>query len=179
MHTEEGRRTTADPARRPRSVTVAVVLIVLGAPTAATTAAGPGQAGQLMVLLVVACLWCAVRAGRGRRTARTAVVCLLAAVFVLAAAFAFDDPLYGGATLLLALALAGPGAALLYRPAARAYVRARSEGRRREPHARRAAVRAGRAAGADPVAVAVGNASLLGVGYLLLGRRGAFWGPRW
>ncbi|MFV0132933.1 tetratricopeptide repeat protein [Streptomyces sp. HMX87] len=29
--------------------------------------------------------------------------------------------------------------------------------------------------GADPVAVAVGNASLLGVGYLLLGRLGLFW----
>ncbi|MFV0132932.1 hypothetical protein ACLGIH_06775 [Streptomyces sp. HMX87] len=128
MHTEGNRRTAADPARRPRSVTLAVVLIVLGALTAATAAAGPQQAGQLMILLVVACVWFAVRAGRGRRAARTTVTCLLAVIFVFAGTFAFDDPVYGGATLVLALVLAVPGAALLYRPAAEAYVRARGEG---------------------------------------------------
>ncbi|WP_399891358.1 hypothetical protein ACGH7X_31265 [Streptomyces sp. BBFR51] len=116
----------ADASRRPRSVTLAVVLVMLGTLVAATTAAGPQGAATLVLLLLAACFWCAVRAGRGRRGARTAVSCLTAAILVLGATFAFDDPLYGGSTLLLAALLAVPGVVLLYLPAAEAYVRARS-----------------------------------------------------
>ncbi|MBU6534317.1 hypothetical protein [Streptomyces mayonensis] len=113
-------------SRRPRSVTPAVVLVMLGTLVAATTAAGPQQAATLVLLLVAVCFWFAVRAGRGRRGARTAVTCLTAGILVLCAPFALDDPLYGGATLLLAAVLAVPGVVLLYLPDADAYLRARS-----------------------------------------------------
>ncbi|BET46788.1 MULTISPECIES: hypothetical protein [Streptomyces] len=118
---------TAETAtRRPWTVTLAVVLVMLGTLVAATTAAGPQGAATLVLLLVAVCFWFAVRAGRGRRGARTAVTGLTAAVLVVAAPFALDDPLYGGTTLLLAALLAVPGVVLLYLPAAEAYVRARS-----------------------------------------------------
>ncbi|MFG2320710.1 hypothetical protein [Streptomyces tendae] len=118
---------TADTAtRRPWTVTLAVVLVMLGTLVAATTAAGPQGAATLVLLLLAVCFWFAVRAGRGRRGARTAVSGLTAAILVVAAPFALDDPLYGGTTLLLAALLAVPGVVLLYRPAAEAYVRARS-----------------------------------------------------
>ncbi|MFL9654966.1 hypothetical protein ACJ7VE_14760 [Streptomyces sp. PB17] len=118
---------TAETAtRRPWTVTLAVVLVMLGTLVAATTAAGPQGAATLVLLLLAVCFWFAVRAGRGRRGARTAVSGLTAAILVVAAPFALDDPLYGGTTLLLAALLAVPGVILLYRPAAEAYVRARS-----------------------------------------------------
>ncbi|MFG3131060.1 hypothetical protein [Streptomyces tendae] len=118
---------TAETAtRRPWTVTLAVVLVMLGTLVAATTAAGPQGAATLVLLLVAVCFWCAVRAGRGRRGARTAVTGLTAAILVVAAPFALDDPLYGGTTLLLAALLAVAGVVLLYLPAAEAYVRARS-----------------------------------------------------
>ncbi|KAF2776585.1 hypothetical protein [Streptomyces sp. OM5714] len=117
---------TTDATRRPWSVTLAVVLVMLGTLVAATTAAGPQGAATLVLLLVAVCFWFAVRAGRGRRTDRTAVSCLTAAILVVAAPFALDDPLYGGTTLLFAALLAVSGVVLLYRPAAEAYVRARS-----------------------------------------------------
>ncbi|MEU8728201.1 hypothetical protein [Streptomyces tendae] len=118
---------TAETAtRRPWTVTLAVVLVMLGTLVAATTAAGPQGAATLVLLLLAVCFWFAVRAGRGRRGARTAVSGLTAAILVVAAPFALDDPLYGGTTLLLAALLAVPGVVLLYRPAAEAYVRARS-----------------------------------------------------
>ncbi|MFJ8806053.1 hypothetical protein [Streptomyces sp. NPDC102490] len=117
---------TPEATRRPWSVTLAVVLVMLGTLVAATTAAGPGEAAALVLLLLAVCFWFAVRAGRGRRGARTAVSCLTAVILVVAAPFALDDPLYGGATLLLAALLAVPGVVLLYRPAAEAYVRVRS-----------------------------------------------------
>ncbi|MFA3876269.1 hypothetical protein ABS735_21700 [Streptomyces sp. MMCC 100] len=117
---------TTEAIRRPWSVTLAVVLVMLGTLVAATTAAGPQGAAVLVLLLVAVCFWFAVRAGRGRRTARTAVSCLTAAILVVAAPFALDDPLYGGTTLLFAALLAVPGVVLLYLPAAEAYVRARS-----------------------------------------------------
>ncbi|WP_217164123.1 hypothetical protein [Streptomyces sp. AC512_CC834] len=116
----------ADTTRRPRSVTLAVVLVMLGTLVAATTAAGPQGAATLVLLLVAVCFWFAVRAGRGRRGARTAVTGLTAAILVIAAPFALDDPLYGGSTLLFAALLAVPGVILLHLPAADAYVRARS-----------------------------------------------------
>ncbi|MFG3332608.1 hypothetical protein ACWEWD_16160 [Streptomyces tendae] len=118
---------TAETAtRRPWTVTLAVVLVMLGTLVAATTAAGPQGAATLVLLLVAVCFWFAVRAGRGRRGARTAVTGLTAAILVVAAPFALDDPLYGGTTLLLAALLAVAGVVLLYLPAAEAYVRARS-----------------------------------------------------
>ncbi|MFJ9673917.1 hypothetical protein ACIRP5_24375 [Streptomyces sp. NPDC101221] len=117
---------TTEATRRPRSVTLAVVLVMLGALTAATTATGPQGPATLVLLLLAVCFWFAVRAGRGRRTARTATSGLTAVLFVVATPFAFDDPLYGGTTLFLAALLAVPGVVLLYRPAAEAYVRARS-----------------------------------------------------
>ncbi|OWA11961.1 hypothetical protein B9W62_07920 [Streptomyces sp. CS113] len=118
---------TAETAtRRPWTVTLAVVLVMLGTLVAATTATGPQGAATLVLLLLAVCFWFAVRAGRGRRGARTAVSGLTAAILVVAAPFALDDPLYGGTTLLLAALLAVPGVVLLYRPAAEAYVRARS-----------------------------------------------------
>ncbi|NEB11424.1 hypothetical protein G3I32_21705 [Streptomyces coelicoflavus] len=117
---------TTDATRRPRSVTLAVVLLMLGALVAATTATGPQGPATLVLLLLAVCFWFAVRAGRGRRTARTAASGLTAALLVVAAPFALDDPLYGGTTLLVAALLAVPGVVLLYRPAAEAYVRARS-----------------------------------------------------
>ncbi|MFF9045008.1 hypothetical protein [Streptomyces parvulus] len=122
----------AEATRRPRSVTLAVVLVMLGTFVAATTATGPREAAALVLLLVAACFWFAVRAGRGRRGARTTVTCLTGAVLVLSAVFAFEDELYGGATLLLGAALAVPGVVLLYRPAAEEYVRARETLRPRE-----------------------------------------------
>ncbi|MFD4261128.1 hypothetical protein ACFWR9_26760 [Streptomyces sp. NPDC058534] len=118
---------TAEATRRPRSVTLAVVLVMLGTFVAATTAAGPQEAGALVLLLVAVCFWFAVRAGRGRRGARTTVTCLTAVVLALGATFAFEDALYGGTTLLLGALLAVPGVVLLYRPAAEDYVRAREE----------------------------------------------------
>ncbi|MET8665318.1 hypothetical protein [Streptomyces tendae] len=118
---------TAETAtRRPWTVTLAVVLVMLGTLVAATTAAGPQGAATLVLLLVAVCFWFAVRAGRGRRGARTAVTGLTAAILVVAAPFALDDPLYGGTTLLLAALLAVAGVVLLYLPTAEAYVRARS-----------------------------------------------------
>ncbi|AXL91737.1 hypothetical protein C4J65_28165 [Streptomyces sp. CB09001] len=118
---------TAETAtRRPWTVTLAVVLVMLGTLVAATTAAGPQGAATLVLLLLAVCFWFAIRAGRGRRTARTAVSGLTAAILVVAAPFALDDPLYGGTTLLLAALLAVPGVVLLYLPAGEAYVRARS-----------------------------------------------------
>ncbi|MFF0682822.1 hypothetical protein ACFYVW_30135 [Streptomyces tendae] len=118
---------TAETAtRRPWTVTLAVVLVMLGTLVAATTAAGPQGAATLVLLLVAVCFWFAVRAGRGRRGARTAVTGLTVAILVVAAPFALDDPLYGGTTLLLAALLAVAGVILLYLPAAEAYVRARS-----------------------------------------------------
>ncbi|MCV2464788.1 hypothetical protein OEB94_36585 [Streptomyces sp. ICN988] len=117
---------TTEATRRPRSVTLAVVLVMLGTLVAATTASGPQGAATLVLLLLAVCFWFAVRAGRGRRTARTATSGLTAVLFVVATPFALDDPLYGGTTLLLAALLAVPGVFLLYRPAAEAYVRARS-----------------------------------------------------
>ncbi|WP_328563464.1 hypothetical protein [Streptomyces coelicoflavus] len=117
---------TTDATRRPWSVTLAVVLVMLGTLVAATTAAGPQGAATLVLLLVAVCFWFAVRAGRGRRTGRTAVSCLTAAILVVAAPFALEDPLYGGTTLLFAALLAVPGVVLLYLPAAEAFVRARS-----------------------------------------------------
>ncbi|MET7326240.1 hypothetical protein [Streptomyces sp. NPDC005549] len=117
---------TTEATRRPWSVTLAVVLVMLGTLVAATTAAGPGEAAALVLLLLAVCFWFAVRAGRGRRGARTAVSCLTAVILVVAAPFALDDPLYGGTTLLLAALLAVPGVVLLYLPAAEAYVRVRS-----------------------------------------------------
>ncbi|MEU4981532.1 hypothetical protein [Streptomyces sp. NPDC021969] len=118
---------TAETAtRRPWTVTLAVVLVMLGTLVAATTATGPQGAATLVLLLLAVCFWFAIRAGRGRRTARTAVSALTAAILVVAAPFALDDPLYGGITLLLAALLAVPGVVLLYLPAAEAYVRARS-----------------------------------------------------
>ncbi|GHA92687.1 hypothetical protein GCM10010330_53830 [Streptomyces tendae] len=118
---------TAETAtRRPWTVTLAVVLVMLGTLVAATTAAGPQGAATLVLLLVAVCFWFAVRAGRGRRGARTAVTGLTAAILVVAAPFALDDPLYGGTTLLLGALLAVAGVVLLYLPAAEAYVRARS-----------------------------------------------------
>ncbi|WP_399943932.1 hypothetical protein ACGH52_30540 [Streptomyces sp. BBFR25] len=117
---------TTEATRRPRSVTLAVVLVMLGSLVAATTAAGPQEAAALVLLLLAVCFWFAVRAGLGRRRARTAVSCLTAVILVVAAPFALDDPLYGGTTLLLAALLAVPGVVLLYRPPAEAYVRARS-----------------------------------------------------
>ncbi|MGW8062503.1 hypothetical protein ACVV2G_09550 [Streptomyces ziwulingensis] len=117
---------TADTTRRPRSVTLAVVLSVLGTWTAASTAVEPDEAPAFVLLLFAACLWFAVRAGRGRRVARTTVACLTALMLVFVSPFALDDPPYGGATLLLAVLLAVPGVVLLYLPAADAYVRARS-----------------------------------------------------
>ncbi|CAL9632849.1 MULTISPECIES: hypothetical protein [unclassified Streptomyces] len=117
---------TTEATRRPRSVTLAVVLVMLGNLVAATTATGPQQAAVLVLLLLAASFWCAVRAGRGRRGARTAVSALTAVILVVAAPFALDDALYGGTTLLLAAVLAVPGVVLLYRPAAEAYVRVRS-----------------------------------------------------
>lgn len=118
---------TAETAtRRPWTVTLAVVLVMLGTLVAATTATGPQGAATLVLLLLAVCFWFAVRAGRGRRGARTAVSGLTAAILVVAAPFALDDPLYGGTTLLVAALLAVPGVVLLYRPAAEAFVRARS-----------------------------------------------------
>ncbi|MEU5750749.1 MULTISPECIES: hypothetical protein [unclassified Streptomyces] len=117
---------TADATRRPRSVTLAVVLLILGTFVAGSTAVDPDEAPSLAVLLGAACLWFAVRAGRGRRIARTTVTCLTALMLALVTPFALDDELYGGATLLFAALLAVPGVVLLYRPAADAYVRARS-----------------------------------------------------
>jgi hypothetical protein len=118
---------TIDATRRPRSVTPAVVLLILGTFVAATTAASPDEAPQLVILLWAVCSWFAVRAGRGRRVARTTATVLTALTFALASGFAFEDPLYGATTLLLGALLAVPGLVLLYRPAAEAYVRARSE----------------------------------------------------
>ncbi|MDG9715885.1 hypothetical protein [Streptomyces sp. DH24] len=117
-----------DEARRPRSVTLAVILLILGALMAAVAAmSDPAlQAQNLMTVLFLACTWFAVRAGRGRRVARTTVTCLTAVILLVAAPFALADPLYGGSTLLLACALAVPGVVLLYRPGAEAYVRART-----------------------------------------------------
>ncbi|MEV6957831.1 hypothetical protein AB0M97_01220 [Streptomyces sp. NPDC051207] len=118
-----------DEARRPRSVTLAVILLVLGALTAAVAGMSDPQASRaptLLTLLVLACSWFAVRAGRGRRVARTTVTCLTAVILLLAAPFALADPLYGGPTLALACAFAVPGVVLLYRPAAERYVRART-----------------------------------------------------
>ncbi|MER7055983.1 hypothetical protein [Streptomyces sp. NPDC000351] len=117
---------TTDATRRPRSVTPAVVLLVLGTFVAATVAADP-RGRPILVPHFAICLWFAIRAGRGRRTARIAVTCLTVLLLVLAAPFALDGPLYGGGTLLLAAALAVPGLVLLYLPAADAYVRARTE----------------------------------------------------
>ncbi|MCF2131366.1 hypothetical protein L1I79_33825 [Strepomyces sp. STD 3.1] len=116
---------TAETTRRPRSVTAAVVLVMLGTLVTTTAATGPGEASVLALLLMAVSFWFAVRAGRGKRTARTAVTCLTAVVFVLGATFAFEDALYGGFTLLLGAFLAVPGLVLLYRPAAEEYVRAR------------------------------------------------------
>ncbi|AQS66784.1 hypothetical protein [Streptomyces pactum] len=117
---------TTDATRRPRSVTTAVVLLILGTFIAGMAATGP-QGHPTTVLPVALCFWFAVRAGRGRRIARITVTCLTVVVLVLSAPYAFDDPLYGGATLLLGAALAVPGLALLYLPAAERYVRARTE----------------------------------------------------
>ncbi|MEU9353479.1 hypothetical protein AB0D65_21410 [Streptomyces griseoloalbus] len=119
---------TANDARRPWHVTLAVVLIALGTLTAVVAAGADPQmqAQTLMTALWVACLWFAVRAGRGRRTARVTVTCLTALSLLIAAPFAFADPLYGGVTLLLAAVLAVPGVLLLHTPAAEAFVRART-----------------------------------------------------
>lgn len=58
---------TAETAtRRPWTVTLAVVLVMLGTLVAATTAAGPQGAATLVLLLVAVCFWFAVRAGRGQ-----------------------------------------------------------------------------------------------------------------
>jgi 4-amino-4-deoxy-L-arabinose transferase-like glycosyltransferase len=118
---------TTDATRRPRSVTLAVVLLILGTFVAASTAADVDEAPQFVALLSVLCLWFAVRAGRGRRIARRTVTCLTALLLLFVSQFAFDDPLYGGATLLFGALLAVPGLVLLYLPAAEAYVRARGE----------------------------------------------------
>jgi peptidoglycan/LPS O-acetylase OafA/YrhL len=118
-----------DEARRPRSVTLAVILLILGALMAAVAAMSDPQMPRtptLMTVLVLACFWFAVRAGRGRRVARTTVTCLTAAILLFAAPFALADPLYGGPTLALACAFAVPGLVLLYGPAAERYVRART-----------------------------------------------------
>ncbi|MFI8443567.1 hypothetical protein ACIGKG_23340 [Streptomyces rochei] len=118
---------TTGATRRPRSVTWAVVLVFLGTFTAGTTATEPDEAPRLVALLLVVCCWFAVRAGRGRRVARTTVTALTGLMFAIGSVFAFDDPVYGGATLLLGALLAVTGLVLLYRPAADAYVRDRSE----------------------------------------------------
>ncbi|MGC9497718.1 hypothetical protein [Streptomyces sp. WG7] len=120
--------------RRPTSVTLAVVLLVLGTLTAAVAGTTDQHAGQtLMPALWLACVWFAVRAGRGRRIARTTAACLTVLTLLLAAPFALVDPLYGGLILLVAAVLAIPGLFLLYAPAAEAYVRSRQGDARREP----------------------------------------------
>ncbi|MFB7650463.1 MULTISPECIES: hypothetical protein [unclassified Streptomyces] len=118
---------TAEATRRPPSVTLAVVLVMLGTLVTTTAATGPEEAGTLALLLLAVCFWFAVRAGRGRRTARTTVTVLTGVIFVLGATFAFEDALYGGFTLLLGALLAVPGVVLLYRPAAEDYVSARED----------------------------------------------------
>ncbi|MCT7356683.1 hypothetical protein N4P33_31735 [Streptomyces sp. 15-116A] len=121
---------TEGMARRPGSVTLAVVLNALGTfLVLALSGGGPGSPGPApwMSALYLACLWFAVRAGRGRRTARTPTVCLTVLMLVAAIPLALgDDPLYGGTTLLLGAALAVPGLLLLHTRAAEAHVRART-----------------------------------------------------
>ncbi|MDG9726774.1 MULTISPECIES: hypothetical protein [unclassified Streptomyces] len=120
--------------RRPASVTLAVVLLVLGTLSAVVAGtADQHEKGQtLMPALWLACVWFAVRAGRGRRTARTTAACLTVLTLLLAAPFALVDPLYGGLILLVAAVLAVPGLFLLYAPAGEAYVRSRQGGERSE-----------------------------------------------
>ncbi|MFC9910183.1 hypothetical protein [Streptomyces sp. NPDC127197] len=118
---------STDDARRPGSVTLAVILLILGTFVAAVAASSDPGVQNLTAGLVLACFWFGIRAGRGRRTARTTVTCLTVVMLVFATPFALADPLYGGVTLLLAAALAVPGVALLYTPRAEAYVRARMD----------------------------------------------------
>lgn len=116
-----------DDARRPGSVTLAVILVILGTFVAAVASSSDSGVQNLTAGLVLACFWFGIRAGRGRRTARTAVTALAAVTLVFATPFALADPLYGGTTLLLGVALAVPGVVLLYTPRAEAYVRARMD----------------------------------------------------
>ncbi|WP_151484951.1 hypothetical protein [Streptomyces albicerus] len=129
--TDEGMRTEL-PARRPREVAAAVVLLITSAVIGASIAANDPEMTQFVSLLLIVAVVSAIRVRRGGRKARvtaTVTAVLFFLYLVPHAVWGFVSP--GGVFQpdyavrgIIAIAASGAGVILLYTPTSRAYFRA-------------------------------------------------------